>query len=81
MAGYFIHHEDAHNPFKTCPWVSYQRQKGTVCVPVPDDLLKRLNKYKIDNPEKSFVIGKAKNRPEIHLLRLLKKLVKDAGLN
>jgi hypothetical protein len=33
----------------------------------------------MDNPEKSFVIGNAKNRPEIHLLRLLKKLVKDAG--
>jgi hypothetical protein len=50
-------------------------------VPVPDDLLKRLKKYKMDNPEKSFVIGNAKNRPEIHLLRLRKKLVKDAGLN
>jgi len=50
-------------------------------VPVPDDLLKVMKKYKLGNPEKSFVIGNAKNRTEIHRLRLLKKLVKDAGLN
>jgi hypothetical protein len=31
-------------------------------VPVPNDLLKRLNKYKMDNPEKSFVIGKGEEQ-------------------
>jgi integrase len=57
------------------------KDKEERSVPVPDDLLKVLKKYKKDNPDKRFVIGNGKDRPEIHLLRLLKKLVKDAGLN
>jgi integrase len=57
------------------------KDKEERSVPVPDDLLKMLKKFKMDNPDKRFVIGNGKDRPEIHLLRLLKKLVKDAGLN
>jgi integrase len=57
------------------------KDKEERSVPVPDDLLKMLNKYKKDNPDKRFVTGNSKDRPEIHLLRLLKRLVKDAGLN
>jgi integrase len=57
------------------------KDKEERSVPVPDDLLKRLKAYQKANPEKRFVIGNGKDRPEIHLLRLLKKLVKDAGLN
>jgi integrase len=40
------------------------KHKEERSVPVPDDLLKKLKNYEMGNPEKSFVIGNAKNRPE-----------------
>ena len=57
------------------------KDKEERSVPVPLDLLTRLQEYKAANPEKRFVIGNAKDRPHTKLLRLLKGLVKSAGLN
>lgn len=48
---------------------------------IPLDLLERLKVYREGNPAKRFVIGNEKDRPHTKLLRLLKRLVKNAGLN
>ena len=50
-------------------------------VPVPSDLLKELRRWHESQPEKELLFGTAKDRPDGHLLRTLKRTAKDAGLN
>jgi integrase len=57
------------------------KDKEERSVPIPNELLKMLNTYQKTNPKKRFVLGNVKDRPNTHLLRLLKSLVRKAGLN
>jgi integrase len=57
------------------------KDKEERSVPVPSDLLEMMKTYRAANPSKHFVIGNAKDRPHTKLLRLLKGLVREAGLN
>jgi integrase len=57
------------------------KDKEERSLPIPLDLLDRLKSYRAANPDKRFVIGNEKDRPHTKLLRLLKGLVKKAGLN
>jgi integrase len=50
-------------------------------VPVPDDLLQLLKDWKAERQNTRLVIGLAGDKPNTKLLRLLKRLVKKAGLN
>jgi integrase len=50
-------------------------------VPIPSDLLKRLRAYRIKHPDIRYVIGTKADRPNLKLLRTLKRLVNSAGLN
>lgn len=57
------------------------KDKEERSVSITQDLLDRMKTYRAGNPEKRFVIGNEKDRPHTKLLRLLKGLVRDAGLN
>lgn len=57
------------------------KDKEERSVPIPSDLLKRLQKYAEEFPDKRFILGNDQDRPNTKLLRLLKGLVKKAGLN
>ena len=57
------------------------KDKEERSVPVPSDLLERLTGYRAAHPDKRFVLGNDRDRPHTKLLRLLKRLVKNAGLN
>jgi integrase len=50
-------------------------------IPIPADLLKRLRAYREQHSDTDLVTGKGPNKPDTKLLRTLKRLVKDAGLN
>jgi integrase len=83
----YLEWEDISFPTKTVtihskPALGFRiKDKEERSVPVPNDLLKLLKEYKKANPKKRFVTGNVSDRPEIHLLRLLKGLVRKAGLN
>jgi integrase len=57
------------------------KDKEERSVPLPSDLVDRLKEYRAIHPTKHFVIGNKHDRPHTKLLRLLKGLVRDAGLN
>jgi integrase len=57
------------------------KDKEERSVPIPNKLLKMLKVYQKANPKKRFVLGNVNDRPNTHLLRLLKVLVRTAGLN
>ena len=50
-------------------------------IPLPDDLVKMLKKYRESKPDRSFVTGTAGDKPNAKLLRTLKRLAHKAGLN
>lgn len=50
-------------------------------LPIPADLLKRLNAYRKTHPKDRLVTGTDTDQPNRKLLRTLKRLVKAAGLN
>jgi integrase len=50
-------------------------------VPIPDDLLQQLQERRKTNPDTRLVLATAKNTPNTHLLRTLKRLAKNAKLN
>jgi integrase len=54
-------------------------------VPIPDDLLKHLKAWREKqhkkHPKSRLVLGTSNGQPNGHLLRLLKRLAKSAGLN
>lgn len=50
-------------------------------VPIPSDLLIRLNKYRDKHPTIRLVAGTKSDQPNNHLLRTLKRLVNKAKLN
>lgn len=50
-------------------------------VPIPADLLDRLNKYRAKHPYIRLVAGTKSDQPNTHLLRTLKRLVNKAKLN
>jgi integrase len=83
----YLEWEDISFPTKTVtihskPALGFRiKDKEERSVPVPNDLLKMLKDYKKANPKKRFVTGNGSDKPEMHLLRLLKGLVKKAGLN
>ena len=57
------------------------KDKEERAVPITLDLLDALKAYRVGKPTAQFVLGNDKDRPHSKLLRLLKSLVKDAGLN
>jgi integrase len=57
------------------------KDKEERSVTIPNELFKMLKAYQNANPEKRFVLGDKKDRPNTKLLRLLKVLVKKAGFN
>jgi integrase len=85
--GMFLEWDDISFPSKTLtihskPALGFRiKDKEERSVPIPNDLLKRLKQYKADHPKKHFVLGNGKDKPHTKLLRLLKELVRDAGLN
>jgi integrase len=50
-------------------------------IPVPTDLLKSLKQWHEAHPETVLIVGNDEDKPEGHLLRKLKTLVRNAGLN
>lgn len=50
-------------------------------IPIPADLLARLNTYRKKHPSAKFVTGTKTDRPNKKLLRTLKRLVNAGGLN
>ena len=50
-------------------------------VPIPDPLLQLLAQRKELNPETTLIVGNDEGKPEGHLLRKLKQLVRRSGLN
>lgn len=49
--------------------------------PLPDDLVSDLKAWHAKSPGNRFVCGTAADKPNTHMLRTLKRLVKAAGLN
>jgi integrase len=50
-------------------------------VPIPDDLLTRLQNWRTDHSKNRLILGTKSGKPNMHLLRQLKRLVNRAGLN
>jgi integrase len=50
-------------------------------IPAPKDLLTLLKRWRTERPGSRFVIGTAKDRPNVKLLTRLKTRVRAAGLN
>lgn len=50
-------------------------------VPIPDDLLTRLENWQTDHGKNRLILGTKKGNPNMHLLRQLKRLVNRAKLN
>jgi integrase len=50
-------------------------------IPVPTDLLKSLKQWHEAHPDTLLIVGNDEDKPEGHLLRKLKTLVRNAGLN
>jgi integrase len=50
-------------------------------IPCPSDLLERLKAYRIKRADTRLIVGTANDSPDGHLLRMLKRLAKKAGLN
>jgi len=50
-------------------------------IPIPPDLLKRLRAYRKTHPNDRLVTGTRTDKPNMKLLRTLKRLVNTAGLN
>jgi integrase len=50
-------------------------------IPIPDDLLTHLGAWKETHGKDKLILGTKSSRPNMHLLRQLKRLVNRAGLN
>lgn len=50
-------------------------------MPIPDDLLKQLRKYRAAHPKRRLITGTAPDTPNRKLLLSLKRRVRQAGLN
>ncbi len=50
-------------------------------VPIPQDLLTALSERHTAHPDSTLILGTAKDTPNTHLLRTLKRLAKRVGLN
>jgi integrase len=50
-------------------------------VPIPDDLLARLENWRTDHGKNRLILGTKKGNPNMHVLRQLKRLVNRAKLN
>lgn len=50
-------------------------------VPVPDDVLSALKKWRKKRANHSLILGTKQDKPNSHMLRLLKRLAHRAGLN
>jgi integrase len=50
-------------------------------IPIPDDLLEHLLEWKKSHGEKTLILGTANDKPNMHMLRQLKRLVNRSGLN
>jgi integrase len=57
------------------------KDKEERSVPLPNELLTMLKAYQKAHPKKRFVLGNVNDKPNTHLLRLLKLLVRTGGLN
>lgn len=50
-------------------------------VPVPDDVLAALDTWKSENPGQALILGTKNSKPNVKLLRALKRLARQAKLN
>jgi integrase len=50
-------------------------------VPVPNDVMSELKQWQEKNPGQTLILGTKSHKPNTHLLRSLKRLAKNAGLN
>jgi integrase len=50
-------------------------------MPIPADLLTLLKEWRERRPDTSLIVGTASDSPNTHLLRQLKRMAKNAGLN
>jgi integrase len=50
-------------------------------VAMPADLVKRLKAWRRNRPNSTWVLGTAGDKPQLHMLRSLKRLAYRAGLN
>jgi integrase len=62
-------------------WGFSIKDKEERSLPIPDDLIALLERYKAENKGQLFITGTSGNKPNTHLLRMLKRLAKAAGLN
>ena len=83
----YLEWEDISHPTMTLtihskPHMGFRiKDKEERSVPVPLDLLEALKAHRETKPNSQFVLGNGKDRPHTKLLRLLKRLAKDADLN
>jgi integrase len=62
-------------------WKFAVKDKAQRDVPIPEDLLTLLKKWQKTRKGTSLIVGNDEDKPEGHLLRKLKTLVRNAGLN
>ena len=62
-------------------WQFAVKDKEQRDVPIPADLLQSLTAWHHTRPDTQLIVGNDENKPEGHLLRKLKTVVRNAGLN
>jgi integrase len=62
-------------------WKFAVKDKAQRLIPIPQDLLKRLSKWLKTRKGTALVVGNDEDKPEGHLLRKLKQIARNAGLN
>jgi integrase len=62
-------------------WKFAVKDKAQRIIPIPQDLLSRLQAWSDARPGTSLIVGNDERKPERHLLRRLKQLARRAGLN
>ena len=62
-------------------WAFAPKDSEQRIIPIPADLLQSLSAWQESRPGKTLIVGNDGDRPEGHLLRKLKQLVRNAGIN